>query len=351
MRIARLHASSNAKGDPKVKEATLIDISEDQDDAQEQNQDESKERPDFSKTDTATSTKSLDNSVKAQPKTMRSLRDGNFKRGSIGDLRGQAKHLNPSNLASRPRQTRYQSVIIKDSRDPQRRSSDSANRRQSDTSTDDRSGKVIINPASAPAKEGAQALPSGYGSITQGRSPDSPKTSSKAIQANRDSPMAQDSPAASQDPIDSSSKKVELTIQDQTESHDTVNSLPERSTSHGRRTTVKVAKSGSITENIVEAGGVRKVVLELTSSSEDAETGSNSQGDEAEASGQGSSGRNNTGEGAVKAEDDEEGSITVGDGSSSSKNKKKRRRKRRGNANGASNEQAAEDEPLLGKKD
>lgn len=129
-------------------------------------------------------------------------------------------------------------------------------------------GEGLLNSAGKDASDGVLAVQSGYGTI----GPTSPKSKvppekSKVAQANG-SPITADPETAKPPKPPSRSSS--------TTSQSTIASLPNQITrsSTGRGG----VRSGSITENIVEAGGIRKVVLETTSSSEDADDVANGNG-------------------------------------------------------------------------
>lgn len=174
----------------------------------------------------------------------------------------------PLNLASRPRQTRNKTVTIKPG---------------TGTMGDLGSGKagVAVNPITQPvadtvpsgngeeellisagkdAKDGVHALQTSYGSIHgPPRSPKSPTKTTGSVNININK-VYEDRPEASR--------------KDSEDSHSTIGSLQEREP-HPRWNPIekRSARSGSITENIIETNGVKKVVLELTSSSSEAEKG------------------------------------------------------------------------------
>ena len=184
------------------------------------------------------------------------------------EMREHLKHLGPSNLASRPRTTRYNTVKIKPGAGSLVEAiKDGASETPRNTSIAAQGGvgAGLVNSAGKEAKDGVLALQAGYGTIPSG-SPPSPKKSRKgslvaaASEETRKARLGADeigrrgslhhSPAGSQSTLGSMGSADGL--------------LSPRSPS--KRGT---ARSGSITENIIEAGGVKKTVLEMTSSSED----------------------------------------------------------------------------------
>lgn len=179
-------------------------------------------------------------------------------RGNMNDMREHLKHLGPSNLASRPKTTRYQTVKIKpghgqmartDSRTDIPRDlgnvlSPSIEPYRDMPAPGGGEGEGLLASAGREASDGVHALQQGYGSINV----PSPRTTQE--QQNH-----MDDTAAFGGPNSQSSS-------------DTLGSLHSRSSTHRARKK-GTTRSGSITENIIEAGGIRKVVLETNSSSND----------------------------------------------------------------------------------
>lgn len=258
-------------------------------------------------------------------------------RGNAPEMRGHLKHLGPSNLASRPRTTRYQTVKIKPGGPtsteepptkpptPSKPPQDDSKSRSISYGPENGEGSHLLNSAGKEAKDGVQAVQSGYGSIT---SP--PEHMGKEISGGKGVPKEPS-------PIKSSPSPRRPPGTKRDSSHSTVGSLPDQDRlQESPRAHEVVARSGSITENVIHARGVRKVVLETTSSSEDAEDCKNGAGKsgiaiEDEASIENDRGRSNEGKAA-------EG------GESAAGGKKKRRKRRKPHSKG----KTGEDAPLLG---
>ena len=251
-------------------------------------------------------------------------REAGNKRGSAQD---KLKHLGPSNLASRPRQTRYNTVKIKPGggslgeavvKAQESQGVQETPRSNSVSATPEGAG--LLTSAGKEASDGVLAVQAGYGSIdrTPPVSPQKAETSSKGVQAN--GPVQEDSTEAGRSQPDDGSKRP---VASRTQSHSTIGSLPSRNGDSSPSRKKLVARSGSITENIIDAGGIKKVVLELTSSSsDDTEEGANGA-----AEGQKENDKPNDGDEAAKS------------------GKKKRRRKRKKGG------QVSEDTPLLDRED
>lgn len=218
------------------------------------------------------------------------------RRTNTGDLREHLKHLGPSNLASRPKTTRWTSVKIKPggraegeamnirpgSRTQDRRVSESASSYQGGI------GEGLLQSGGVDPKDGVQALQQGYGGTTHGsplgRRPNS--SASKGIQTSpsRDSLQSSNAGAdANEDEGKSrgSGERDKSQPSGRSTSESTIGSLPDRETNDSKSPRYKSkgpARSGSITENIIDSNGIRKVVLEMTSSSsneEDNNSGAN----------------------------------------------------------------------------
>ena len=208
--------------------------------------------------------------------------DGNLVsiRGNVNEMREHLKHLGPSNLASRPKSTRYNTVKIKAAQGLTRSESrtDSNIHRDSiieepfeDIPTSPAPhggvGEGILNSAGKDASDGVQALQQGYGTLNRVLSRNSNKPSPPDQQKNG-SPTTTAEKQKSTSSHSLSSAIGVLDRADSDRSSDTVATLnsQENSPTHWKR---GIARSGSITENIIEAGGVRKIVLETNSSSSD----------------------------------------------------------------------------------
>jgi metal transporter CNNM len=202
-------------------------------------------------------------------------------RGTVDDMREHLKHLGPSNLASRPKTTRYSTVKIK-SGHPVR--SDSRTEStvlpdpiieepyHDDPAPQGGEGEGLLKSAGKDASDGVQALQQGYGSFSQKSQDSRSRLSKNEIYVDgeaRKSTLSVNKTRQSQSP-----EKRPLSRHDSNDSgrsSDTLGSLNGSSSRKKRGN----ARSGSITENIVEAGGIRKVVLETNSSSDDRDENGN----------------------------------------------------------------------------
>lgn len=239
-------------------------------------------------------------------------RENGPKKAMSSEMREHLKHLGPSNLASRPRTTRYNTVKIKPGAGlmPEGLKGQEAPEtpRLGSIAAQEEIGGRIVNSAGKDAKDGVLALQAGYGSIPSG-SPPSPKKSRKGSLVSK----AEASKSTPNDDVGARPRQSK-----RTNSQSTLGSM--YSGMKSPRTKRGPARSGSITENIIDVGGIKKTVLEMTSSSEDAEeAGAQISGD------------------AAPDED-----LKGNDGQAETGGKKKRRRRKR-KAGGTN-----EDTPLLG---
>lgn len=280
--------------------------------------------------------------------------DHKTQRFNTAEMREHLKHLGPSNLASRPKTTRSTTVKIKPGggmptqavnvghATPPRRTSEAG----STFSPSAGIGEGILASAGKQASDGVQAVAvqQGYGSIgSVNNSPTKsrPTTStSKGVQVDAKNLMDEsiedgetnlNGKARGRDESQSVGPRGRSS-----RSNSTIRSLPKKQSKSGSPTYPRgPARSGSITENIIDVNGVRKVVLETNSSSSNEED-ENSGANKGQRDDQSQDGRS----GGVKLRaggDDEEEDGQV-DGAAK---KKKRRRRKQAHSKG-------EQQPLLG---
>ncbi|KAK2627131.1 hypothetical protein QTJ16_003097 [Diplocarpon rosae] len=206
-------------------------------------------------------------------------------RGNMNDMREHLKHLGPSNLASRPKTTRYQTVKIKSalpgSRSESRTDTSAVHETVAEEPHHDVAsaapeggeGEGLLKSAGREASDGIIALHQGYGSFGP-NAPKSPSKLSESIQvggrSDENAPLLK---SRTQSPSPGKLPMLRHGSNGSRRSSDTLASLRSvDSTSLWKRGT---ARSGSITENIIDSGGFRKVVLETNSSGEDDKSGAN----------------------------------------------------------------------------
>ena len=250
-----------------------------------------------------------------------------------GNLPEYLKNLGPSNLASRPKQTRYNTVKIKPgmgSLSDNIGSKTADNTPRASVAAQGGVGAGLLSSAGKDASDGVLAVHAGYGSIHSG-SPPSPKKSRKdslnppssAAGEDRPRPTLRDSSPGESRPKSSSKPSNRRSRATSQSTLGSMHSGVRSPISRNRGT----ARSGSITEQIVDTGGIKKTVLEMTSSSDDRD----------QEDGGGRGGRSN---GVGDMDGTKENDRPEGSG------KKKRRRKRRPAGGGKGGEN--EDTPLLG---
>ncbi|KAI1498974.1 hypothetical protein F5X99DRAFT_391700 [Biscogniauxia marginata] len=176
-------------------------------------------------------------------------------KANFDEIRDHFKHLGPSNRASNPKSTRVSAVKIKPGVAPAGSNQQQTGSVATEAIAEDQADGINELTSLLRPKDGIQALQQNY----QGASP--------ADLADKDG-----------------QHKITLNIEDdqgqtdrsaQTNPNSSENSSPIGNADIdpiGRRK--RLVRSGSITENVVEAGGVRKVVLAANSSSESEDHGS-----------------------------------------------------------------------------
>lgn len=192
-------------------------------------------------------------------------------------MRDHLKHLGPSNLASRPRQTRYNTVKIKpgsgklgDAMSKASENSDTTPRNS--IAAQEGVGVGLLSSAGKDAKDGVLAVAAGYGSIPSGASPPSPNKSRRSLAT-----LAEND-ARGDEKNSPSEDRTRSKHRSRANSQSTLGSM-HSGTKSPQKTNRGTARSGSITEQIVDAGGIKKTVLEMTSSSDSGEGGAQVQSD------------------------------------------------------------------------
>lgn len=212
-------------------------------------------------------------------------------RANIAEMREQLKHLGPSNPATNPKSTRSTTVKIKQST---QRTPSVTGDAAIDSQYEDNETTGLLK-TTVPVKDGIQALiTEGYGAVTPDRQ--RPRPSKRGI-SNTIYTSRQ---------MDDGNQTLDSDAEDNSDNTSLRNYradffVPKRST----------VRSGSITENIVESRGVRKVVLEMGSNDEGAYSAAvYSSPDPAKSQKRGSLGFFGT---DSTAEDEDSGESTTGD--------------------------------------
>lgn len=275
-------------------------------------------------------------------------------RGATDEIREHLKHLGPSNLASRPRQTRYQNVKIKrggvspsrsgqTDHDSSRSMSDTQTRQTVPISHLGGIGEGLLQSAGQDAKDGVHAVKLGYGTMGPG-----PTMTDQTTNPTPTKDFSQISiPEVVAEEQEDRSRHDDQSRQNSTQESATV-SIRSSDSQNGDRAKANApayrhrgpARSGSITEQVVDVNGIRKVVLHTTSSTSSSETEGRDTGD-------GDVHQDKNLHPPVNADQDSDSQSTRPNPSTNG-NKKKRRRKKRGHsAKKSDSRQSEEDRPLL----
>lgn len=195
-------------------------------------------------------------------------------RGATDEIREHLKHLGPSNLASRPRHTRYQSVKIKRASGSPTRSgqtdadsalstSGSGHRRASSLGLPGGIGAGLLQSGGLDARDGAHALRLGYDTMSHHPATDTATQTKDVSGISIPEPVREEQDEYGRSA--GSSAAISIWSSD-SRSQDRL----KPSSYHHQGP----ARSGSITEQVVDVNGIRKVVLHTTStSSSDDENG------------------------------------------------------------------------------
>jgi metal transporter CNNM len=248
------------------------------------------------------------------------------------------KHLGPSNSATRPKQTRINTVKIKPGI-PNTIPENGVRPADGTTVTPSHAphggiGEGLLESAGREASDGVHSLVVGYGTISQSAD----RTSWKSGRSGSARPQIQEEPRspkhAAANETNETNETTTLIIDNNYEgaqSRGRSKSVSTIGSLHSHKSRSKTpprkrhtARSGSISENIVDVNGVKKIILETNSSSDS---------DQKRASG--------SSDGA-QAPTSEAGSSVAGEDHSGKKKRKKRGKKKK------SQEDSSESQPLLG---
>lgn len=200
-------------------------------------------------------------------------------RGNMNDMREHLKHLGPSNLASRPKSTRYNTVKIKSAlTGPIRAESrpgagvapgpvvEAPAREIPRPAPAGGEGEGLVRNAGKEASDGVMALHQGYGSFARS-APNSPSKLSRQVDGATNDENAPLLASRDRAPWPSPARAARNDSEGSQRSSDTLASMH----SYGSGTPRKrgVARSGSITENVIHSGGFRKIVLQTTSAGDE----------------------------------------------------------------------------------
>ncbi|KAI8628426.1 DUF21-domain-containing protein [Xylariaceae sp. FL1651] len=272
--IRRAHPAPKARGqrrdlmvkDTAVRDGTLVDLAEQEDGSREADS-----RPSQNKRTSSLSARPETPVLSHSPKTANLLmrrssagQDSNSVRTTVPmktnleEMRDHFRHLGPSNPASNPKSTRVSAVKIK----PGSAATSTVQPRSGSVATDiipegptsEADERTSLLRPQLSARNGVQALHySHYGS---------PKAGKEGLQKFTTAVDGENQPSGNESTI--SQIKAGMSSEENFSPTDSNEVDP-----IGRRR--GYVRSGSITENIVEAGGIRKVVLEANNSSESEE--------------------------------------------------------------------------------
>ncbi|KAF1850124.1 DUF21-domain-containing protein [Cucurbitaria berberidis CBS 394.84] len=252
------------------------------------------------------------------------------------------KHLGPSNAAQRPKSTRINTVKIKPGQtstvpdipttipEDARPASEGVIAQESHA-PEGGIGEGLLASAGREASDGVHSVAVGYGTMAPSGDRMSWKSGRSGLKAAEEEPASPKTKAANNDEdtylvVDNRNK--DDGSKERSRSVSTIASLHSvRSRSRSPPRKRHTARSGSISENIVDVNGIKKIVLETTSSSDSEDKAIRRQ---AEA------------DGAEDQKSEAESANTGGKGASKKK-RKKRGKKKKGNAGDSS-----ETQPLLG---
>jgi len=192
------------------------------------------------------------------------------------EMRQQLKNLGPSNSARQPKSTRVNTVTIKPGIGtiPEVLASTGLAERSTvstptPTTAQDGIGQDLVSPGKQ-ASDGVIAVQQGYGTWDHGgpwKSHAERESNQESTERGAQPDLDSDMPRGSPDTGRARSKMV----LERNNSHSTLGSMhspsPNGRGDRSRRRSTANARSGSITENYVDSGAVKKLVLETTSSS------------------------------------------------------------------------------------
>ncbi|EEH19453.2 hypothetical protein PABG_01772 [Paracoccidioides brasiliensis Pb03] len=190
-----------------------------------------------------------------------------IRRGPTPEIREHLKHLGPSNLASHPRQTRYQAVKIKPGEGiSSDRNAMPFHRPPSDpTSAVGTRNPSLVRSTGRTTSGRVLTLQTTYGTMTR---PTLHTLSAETIEENSPDGISKDPSTRFEEPFKFTTSKNENRITDAPHSplshRSGPNSTASSETSKFRDCVHQrgVTRSGSITEQIIDSNGIRKVILQ-----------------------------------------------------------------------------------------
>lgn len=250
------------------------------------------------------------------------------------DVKQHLKHLGPSNAANRPKSTRINTVKIKPGGIgiPNTIPEDTQRPKDGTPTVDSHApqggiGEGLLENAGREASDGVHTIAVGYGTMQLNSDRTSWKDGKNGLKPAEEEPASPKSTTADENTkliIDNTSGSKQ-----RSKSVSTIGSLHSvRSQSPDPPKKRQTARSGSISENIVDLNGVRKIVLETTSSSDSEEKGASRPADRSQEQDRGTS---------------SEADPKAGENEGGKKKKRKKRGKKKKNGG-----ESSESQPLLG---
>jgi len=199
------------------------------------------------------------------------------------DFYEHLKHLGPSNAANRPKSTRINTVKIKPGNTAAIPPTIPENGRPSTAPTNPEGivsqdshapeggvGAGLLGSAGREASDGVHSVAVGYGTMAPNGDRMSWKSGRSGTRVPDEEPRSPKSTANDDDQhlVVDNTKQDEENSRPRARSVSTIASLRSRSRSKSPPTKRHTARSGSISENVVDVNGIKKIVLETTSSSD-----------------------------------------------------------------------------------
>lgn len=201
------------------------------------------------------------------------------------------RHLGPSNAANRPKQTRINTVKIKPGQAPDIPNTIPEHSQLAPETilTQEHApqggiGEGLLASAGRDASDGVHSLAVGYGTMAPSGDRMSWKSGRSARrEADDEHTSPKDGSIVSAEPVHCSPSRRPFAHRPRSRSVSTVASLRStKSRSRSPPTKRHTARSGSISENVVDVNGIKKIVLETTSSSDSEGKATSSRADSGE---------------------------------------------------------------------
>lgn len=286
------------------------------------------------------------------------------------DLKQHLKHLGPSNAANKPKTTRINTVKIKPAIPTTVPETPDQTKPRDDNivisqpgSYQGGIGEGLMENGGREASDGVHSLAIGYGTMSVGQQNGNLDTGSWRSGRSRPRSTYDDEATSPKSAVQEPTETTKLIIdhrpqtsqgsdrgKGRSKSVSTVGSLPSIHSRDRSPPRTRTARSGSISENVVDLNGVKKIVLETTSSSDSEEKTPKKITNADAAQAETGSSTPTYAEAAKKGEesDKEDGAATPETEMAKKSDKKKKRKKRGKKKKGSVSSGAGETKPLLG---